>query len=283
MSSSPGRRRGRSRRRAAKDKQEADDVFSPEHASVERVEDGDADYVEEHDGNTKRVRRSKRVRRGARADDQVKDDEEVGDEEEDDDDSLLGRPDPAVAHVETVSLEQASLALSMAAAGLSELRDQAVYYRGVGGRVPNDPLLLRVEKAMENTLYTMEGWLEHATQAGPVEHHVAPSIPEADGSEKRFTNVAATLGIHWSHVHPDAKKTIYERALQLYVEHYGTRPRQVNMWTSEGFKPVYYYSEDRYRNTMLQALEEYQAQAMQGVASPVRSPIVNDNNDAAGR
>lgn len=245
--------------------------LSPEHASVEPVDDLD----EAAWTPTKRPRRGLRMQPSAKVN-QVED-EEDGEE----DNSLLGRADDPDAHpprLETTSLEQASLAFSMNAAYLSELRDQATYYRGVGGRPADDALLQRVERAMEDTLNAMQDWPMPVRQAGPVIHMVPPTIPEADGSEKRFTNVAASIGIKWSAISSEDKQRVYERALDLHVEHYGVRPSKVKMWTSDGFQPVYYYNEATYAKTMLQALQEYKeslvAQALAESQGRRHTPIL---------
>lgn len=90
---------------------------------------------------------------------------------------------------------------------------------------------------------------------------IPPQIPQADGTEVRFTNVAASLGIPWSAVPVQDKMAVYERAAQLHVQHYGVRPSKARMWTSEGYRPIAYYNERTYERTMKRALEEYKAGA----------------------
>ena len=94
-------------------------------------------------------------------------------------------------------------------------------------------------------------------QTGPVERALPPHLPEADGSEVRFTDAAAKLGIRWSRVDQDTKFQLYERAAELHKQCFGARPRRVRMWTNQGYKPVYYYNQETYGPTVMRALQEY--------------------------
>jgi hypothetical protein len=88
----------------------------------------------------------------------------------------------------------------------------------------------------------------------------APEIPAADGSEIRFTAVARDLGIVWSTVPEQQKLRLYERAAQYHKDEFGVWPKRVNMWTSSGVRPVYYYNAETYRSTMMRALQEFKDQ-----------------------
>jgi hypothetical protein len=68
------------------------------------------------------------------------------------------------------------------------------------------------------------------------------------------------MGITWSLVSEAEKRRIYERAAQLHKEAFGVWPKRVNMWTSSGMRPVYYYNKETYEETMKRALEEFQNQ-----------------------
>jgi hypothetical protein len=109
-----------------------------------------------------------------------------------------------------------------------------------------------------DVLKAMDDWVP-ITIPGDQPRAIPPRIPEADGSEIRFTNVAESLGIAWNAVPLADKMAVYERAAQLHVQHYGMRPAKVLMWTSEGCKPTAYYNKDTYERTMKRALEEYKA------------------------
>lgn len=109
---------------------------------------------------------------------------------------------------------------------------------------------------MAEVLKAMDDWVP-ITVPGDQPRAIPPRIPEADGSEIRFTNVADSLGIAWNTVPLADKMAVYERAAQLHVQHYGVRPAKVLMWTSEGYKPTAYYNKDTYERTMKRALEEY--------------------------
>jgi hypothetical protein len=134
---------------------------------------------------------------------------------------------------------------------------------------PNYQHHLRRDKAMEivgqnlgrisDLLKAVDDWVP-ITVPGDQPRAIPPRIPEADGSEMRFTNVAASMGIAWIAVPLADKMAVYERAAQLHVQHYGVRPAKVLMWTSEGYKPTAYYNKDTYERTMKRALEEYKGQ-----------------------
>ena len=106
-------------------------------------------------------------------------------------------------------------------------------------------------------LKALDEWVP-ITVPGDQPKAVPPTIPMADGSEVRFTNVASELGIQWSAVSQEDKQRLYERAAQLHQQHYGARPGKAKMWTSDGYKDVAYYNQRTYKNTVLVALKEYQ-------------------------
>jgi len=106
-------------------------------------------------------------------------------------------------------------------------------------------------------LKALDEWVP-ITVPGDQPKAVPPTIPMADGSEVRFTNVASELGIQWSAVSQEDKQRLYERAAQLHQQHYGARPGKAKMWTSDGYKDVAYYNQRTYKNTVLTALKEYQ-------------------------
>jgi len=134
------------------------------------------------------------------------------------------------------------------------LRDRLNYVRDQDPKLGEE--IQRIDHALIDATRAL-GDLCPVTQTGPTQKAVPPTVPEADGSEIRFTNVARDLGIYWSNVDQDMKNRIYDRACKLHKEHYGVWPKRVNMWTSAGFKPVYYYNKDTYENTMKAALLEY--------------------------
>ena len=235
-----------------------------------QIDDDEGDYVQ----GRKRPKASRLNYDADDDDDDDADDQGDREEEEEEQDDSDDVPDPELPLVETVSLDEVNTALDMNIKHLNALRDLAMYYRGPAHAPRDYAPLLRVEKAMLDTVDAMQDWMLPVRQAGPIEHSVPPSIPEADGSEKRFTEVAGGLGIHWSAVSAEDKARVYERALELHVQHYGCRPRKVRMWTNDGLQPVYYYSEVTYRKTMLQALIEYQERPP--LAGPQPPPPLDD-------
>jgi hypothetical protein len=253
-----------------------EDFLDPEHESVEPVDpdnnnddddyrqDNEEDPIYDEDEDMGPV-----TRRRARLRPEVQDaDEHLRnpqlrrlkrnkhiDWDEDDEDQEFAEAETPGPRTETSTLADIEQALAINGAYLKTLREMATYYRG--RRLDDDPDLKRVEQAMAHTLGIMSDLMPVA-QTDPVEHVVAPAVPEADGSEKRFTDVAAQLGIKWSLVSEQDKSAVYDRALELHVEQYGARPRKVRMWTKEGYQPVYYYNEATYRGTMRRALREFQ-------------------------
>ena len=161
----------------------------------------------------------------------------------------------AAPTVETATLAQVKEALELNSTFLKTLRDQYAFYVARHGE--DHPAAKRIEQMMAHTLGVMTDWGLPIAQAGPIQHAVPPTIPQADGSEKRFTDEARKLGLKWHMVSEADKMEVYNRAIALHVEHYGSRPTQVNMWTSDGWRPTYYYNEDTYQKTMLRALTEY--------------------------
>jgi hypothetical protein len=262
--------------------------FDPEHDSVEPVQNpdsSDGEYQEQAfpiEPQASRPRRSQRRRHRMEevvdADEHLKepqrrrltssaeaewvdDDkgkEELDDDDLDDDDHDLDQraaSGNAAVRTEQATLDDVEKALRINNALLATYREQAAYYRS--RNLVDDPDLKRVEQAMSHTLTILTDWGLPVRQVGPVEHAIPPHIPMADGSEMRFTNVANSMGIKWSLVSEDDKFAVYERAADLHAQIYGARPIQVNMWTSDGYRPVAYYDAAHYKPTMVRALREY--------------------------
>ena len=241
--------------------------LEPEHNSVEDVDEDDDDYQAEELVDAEELARQRRRSERRRPRSEVVDADEhlIGpqrkqltvsvdpqDEDDNDDDDA---PEGGRPRTEEATLEDIQRALTINSAYLQTLRDQAAYYRS--RNIADDPDLKRVERAMNYTEGVLSDWMLPVTQAAPVEHTVPATLPDADGSEKRFTEVAAALGIKWSLVNETDKSQVYSRAVDLHVELYGARPRKVRMHTNEGYQPVYYYNAATYRNTMRRALLEY--------------------------
>jgi len=194
------------------------------------------------------------------------DEDKVLAEASDDDDNLWGsyeeeeeredRPQQDEPHVELVTAEQIAHAAATNIAYLDVLVKVATYYRSLRS-LAYDRNVDEVDKDIRETLSAIRDYGMPITQAEPIEHAVAPSIPMADGSEIRFTQVAQELGILWRDVPEEKKKQVYERAADLHREVFGCVPKPVKMHTSTGFRPVNYYNERTHRPTMRRALLEF--------------------------
>ena len=255
------------------------DFLGEEHSSVEPVED---DFDDE-DVPTKKVPpkdkeeadeppapvRSKRLRRRTprgpfishgHLEEEGDDDDEVlvsaSDPEDDDQDEAPQQDEP---RIEVVTADEIAAYSTVNIAYVNALVNVATYYRST--RSPDkEDALEQVESDLEHALAALRDFGVPIRQAAPIEHRVPPTIPEADGSEMRFTNAAQELGIVWRDVPQDKKKKVYRRALELHREVYGCVPIQVIMYTSKGRQPVYYYTERSYRPTMRRALIEFREQ-----------------------
>lgn len=58
----------------------------------------------------------------------------------------------------------------------------------------------------------------------------------------------------------DRKQEVYTRAAQYHKDKYGVFPSKVRVHTSWGMRPMYYYNERTYVETMQRALQEYMDQ-----------------------
>ena len=227
-------------------------------------EEADGDYQEKPKGKT----RSKRLRRRTSLGPFVPYDLE---EEDDDDDEVLAaaseegdyqeekvleRPQADEPHIEMVTVEHAARVAEVNTGYLLALLKTAKYYRSLG-QVKTEQRLRLVEQDIVDALLALRSFGMPLTQAEPIEHAVPPTVPEADGSELRFTHVAQSLGISWRDVPEEEKEKVYERAVELHRKEYGCAPKRVLMHTNRGKQPVYYYNEHTYRPTMLLALTEY--------------------------
>lgn len=214
----------------------------------------------EQEKTTTTTRRKRRPRR-RRVDDDDDDDEYlVNDDEEKDDDDNEEQRVVSRRRVETSTLDDIGKAVDTNAAYFRVLLEAGTYIRGHQHEF-KDPAqkLTHINDQIMSTLRAMED-LMPVTQTAPIEHPVPPTLPEADGTEIRFTNVANEKGIIWSRVDADTKQRIYERAAQLHKDEFGAWPKRVRMWTNSGYRPVYYYNKDTYPSTMGRALDEYVAQ-----------------------
>lgn len=183
------------------------------------------------------------------------DDAVVVSDDDDDDDSAgpVNRP-----RVEKVSFQHVKRAVQLNqehADFLMRMRDHV--RRNPHGMGDPDRTMRDLATQLVETMHTLEDLMPMRSALGPMTHALPPEMPLSDGSEKRFTDVARELGIHWARVPQEDKLRVYERAAELHRQLYGTRPRRVRMWTSQGFRPVYYYTEQTYGSTMVKALLEY--------------------------
>ncbi len=237
------------KRRRALESEADDDIWEyvelePEHASVEQVEEDDdyspssrrrhrhrqparplKTYSRRDSGNQEAEVKARRL--GRRAPVQAEGD--GGDDDEEyhpnavdeaveriDDHQLLEEEDQGRVRTEMVTVQQIGEAMEVNIKYLNALAGTASYYRNRGG---DDAYVRSIEADMKHTLDVMKGLLP-VTQASPIERAVPPTIAVADGSEMRFTNVAATLGIKWSHVSKeDKEKVLPPERLSLVVEH----------------------------------------------------------------
>jgi hypothetical protein len=277
---------GRGKGRGKRSKRDEDDgdwklheeihgSLEEEHSSVESVEEDEEDIFiakamskkrsppippkdkEEASGESERPKRSRRlVSKGPFI--SLDDDPEYevyaeGSEEHEDDEDQADEP-----RVELVTAEQIAQAATTNIAYLDVLVKVATYYRSLDG-FARDHNIDDVDWEIRHTLSALRDYGMPITQAGPVEHAVPPSIPMADGSELRFTNVAQELGIIWKDVPLAKKEEVYQRAADLHREVYGCLPKPVKMHTSTGLRPVNYYNEHSYGPTMRRALLEFRA------------------------
>ena len=252
--------------------------LEPEHSSVEPIDDDDdfepeepvmvvvpprprskrsppSDKGKEEADDNRHTTRSKRHRyRSPPPDDEDAILVEASDDDHDAEDDLQ-QDEP---RTETVTLDQLARAATTNIAYLNALVGVATYYET---QLPSRPGLrnnvLQVLEDMEDTLRALRDCPMPITQVAPIEHAVPPTIPYADGSELRFTNVAQSLGISWRDVPEAKKKKVYARAVELHRETYGCVPVRKLMHTSAGIRGVYYYNESNYRPTMLKALVEF--------------------------
>jgi len=176
--------------------------------------------------------------------------DDIEKDEEEDDGPINTRKRPLTEISEIGEIETA---VKINSVYLETLIKAAQYMRGNPMSIPQ---LAEIDQSIIDTLKTL-GTMCPVTQTKPVVRAVPPTIPQADGTEVRFTAVAFDKGIRWSLVPDDAKKIVYDRAANLHKEIYGSWPKKVNMWTYAGFKPVSYYNSDTYRPTMARALDEY--------------------------
>lgn len=106
-----------------------------------------------------------------------------------------------VASKETVTQMQFCRTAKVNIAYLDVLLKEAAHLRGQPHSKHSMERLVQVDQRIEHVSRALEDWglpILQATQ--PVDHPVAPTVPEADGSEKRFTNVARAMGLDWSKV-----------------------------------------------------------------------------------
>lgn len=290
QTSGPARRR----KKGQTDEHDDDDHFEPaqlpvESDSVEPV-DEDEDFVpylstppivrtyakrttsdkgkEEADKNDEQAtqqRQSKRLRRRSQSESFLVHPEEIEDilvegSEEDD------GPQQDEPRTETVTVDQIAQTATVNIAYLNALVGAAAYFQK-SGRPNVERSIREVEADIESTLHALRDCPLPITQAGPIEHAVPPTIPMADGTEVRFTNVAQSLGIIWRDVPEEKKQVVYNRALDLHHEVFGCAPIRKLMYTSAGRRGVHYYNESTYRPTMFKALLEFKKREMNGSAS----------------
>lgn len=185
----------------------------------------------------------------------------------DDDDEVMISPPPSAPRFESraIPLDRVELAVRINMYLVSQLRDlnehllrNPIYANHHGHNAKAMDIAGQNLTRISDLLKAVDDWVP-ITVPGDQPRPIPPQLPEADGSEMRFTNVAASLGIAWNMVPTAEKMAVYERAAQLHLQHYGVRPAKVLMWTSEGYKPTAYYNKDSYERTMKRALEEYKA------------------------
>jgi hypothetical protein len=175
---------------------------------------------------------------------------------EEEEDAAYEVPQPDEPRTEVVTLDEATRIATVNIALLNALVGAGTYLSNRGGEWA-DRRLHEVDSYIESTLNALHDCPVPITQAAPVERVVPPTIPFADGTEMRFTNVAQSLGINWRDVPEEEKRKVYARASNLHHDHYGCYPVERLMYTGTGLGPVNYYNEITYRPTMLRALQEF--------------------------
>lgn len=233
-------------------------------------EEADAASPELSGGRPKRQRK-RRARRASNSFAFAFDDEGDDDDDDDHQDGLILSPasdddgggddvyeaaQPDEPRTEVVTLDEITQAATVNVAYLNALVGVATYLRGIGAQWP-EQLIHQVESDMQSTIHALRDCPLPITQAAPIEHAVPPTIPAADGTEVRFTNVAQSLGIVWRDVPEEQKLALYDRAVQLHYDHFGCYPKKVLMHTNTGRRGVYLYTEATFRPTMLRALHEF--------------------------
>lgn len=264
--------------------------LEPEHDSVEAI-DPDEDSIPEQKGKSNRnkkrtpevrpsrVRRLKR--RGAFVPLDVDPEEDDPDYEEGQDEVLAqgsddaddnGVPDPTAPRVETVPLDRLVQVCKINTSYLLSLVDAAQYHR-CWNPLGVEKVVSSIEADISQTLAVLRDLGMPLQHVGPSECVVPPSIPVADGTEVRFSDVARTLGIEWREVSDEDKASVYERAVDLHRGVFGCTPKKVLMHTSTGRRPVYFYTEETYRPTMRRALREFK------MKSTGLGPFLSDENN----
>ena len=190
---------------------------------------------------------------------------EFSDDYDDDEEEVMIPVRPPQFETRAIPLDRVELAVRINMEMVSQLRDlnehllrNPIYANHHGHNAKAMDIAGQNLGRISDLLKAVDDWVP-ITVPGDQPRSIPPQLPEADGTEMRFTNVASGMGIAWNMVPLDDKMRVYERAAQLHVQHYGVRPAKVRMWTSEGFKPTAYYNKDTYERTMKRALEEYKA------------------------
>jgi|WetSurMetagenome_2_1015567.scaffolds.fasta_scaffold01568_13 hypothetical protein len=177
----------------------------------------------------------------------------------DDDDAIYEAPQADEPRTEVVTLDEATRIATVNIALLNALVGAGTYLsKKAEGWA--EQRMRQIDSHIEATLNALHDCPLPITQAAPVERVVPPTIPFADGTEMRFTNVAQSLGINWRDVPEEEKRKVYARASNLHHDHYGCYPVERLMYTGTGLGPVNYYNEITYRPTMLRALQEFKRQ-----------------------
>ena len=123
-------------------------------------------------------------------------------------------------------------------------------------RNADNAVLNGIQERITDTLNVLHTWCP-VTQTAPEARAVPQTIPEADGSEVRFSHVAAERGWGYEWARESNKQEVYQRAAQLYRDMYGTWPKRLMMWTASGRKPVQYYTAETAKGTLCVALQEW--------------------------
>lgn len=237
------------RRLGGDEEDEDDDIFDAEIVTPFKMRKGERPRSAR---GKKAPRKTPRVTK----DDEDDDDDElyVEIEEYEDEEDKNSAPSQA-SKIEKSSLKEVKELVMANTAYGHLLIDAANHYRSLGY---SGPIINDLSSKLDGVLKTLDLWCPVA-RTGVIEKPVAPIIPEADGSEVRFSQVIARNGWQqkWAACSKEEKMAVYSRAAELHKIHYGAYPSKIMMWSSAGRNPMHYYTEQTCEKTILAALREW--------------------------